>query len=236
MTKTQKISRLRHLIAVTHTHAGQLHLQLRRLTTLNKTRRAQLTQLTTKPRVLKARREGLDYTAMNPGSARWMGATFACRYLSHDPSKNLTRGEAATLKALGLDRVVVWETTATRALDGYFAGRTDAQQAHRQARACGAPHDVPIYFAVDFDSSANPGAIDSYFDGVKSVLGIRRTGAYGGIATIRHLLDTRRITWAWQTYAWSGGAWDHRAHIQQYDNTRNDYDRDRSTRALFGQW
>jgi hypothetical protein len=68
---------------------------------------------------------GVDYAWGRPGAAalKRAGAKFACRYLSHDTTgKNLTRAEADELSAAGLWLVVVWETTANRALDGRAAG------------------------------------------------------------------------------------------------------------------
>ena len=76
------------------------------------------------------------------------------------------------------------------------------------------PAGRPIYFSIDFD--AQPGqqaAINAYFDGVASVLGRDRTGAYGGYGVIQRLFDDGKITWGWQTYAWSYGSWDARAHL-----------------------
>lgn len=83
-------------------------------------------------------------------------------------------------------------------------------------------------------------AILDYFWGVASVIGLERTGAYGGYECIKGLFDAKAITWGWQTYAWSGGAWDARAHIQQYENGVNldghAVDYDRSMVVDFGQW
>jgi hypothetical protein len=103
------------------------------------------------------------------------------------------------------------------------------------------PGDRPIYFSVDFD--ATPGqqaAIDSYFDGVASVLGVDRVGAYGGYYVIQRLLDHSKIRWGWQTYAWSGGQWDARAQLRQIQNgvtvAGADCDIDQAMAADFGQW
>ena len=63
---------------------------------------------------------GIDYAWGRPGASALerAGAKFACRYLSHDSSKNLSRGEADELSAAGIWLVVVWESTANRALGG----------------------------------------------------------------------------------------------------------------------
>ena len=183
---------------------------------------------------------GVDYSAGRPGGAALAkaGVKFACRYLSHTASKNLTPAEAADLAAHGVSSVVVWETTANRAGAGRAAGITDAQEALAQAKACGMPSGRPIYFAVDWD--ANPAIVAPYFQGVASVLGLRATGGYGGFKVIRYLLDNRLISWAWQTAAWSAGHWDARAVLRQPATTTHiggvSCDWDTATAADYGQW
>lgn len=243
-------SRLEALISATHQHGVALVESLKRHPTkagfrllaylkgLNARRRMQLEALNAKPPTHHPQtrhRFGVDYTNMDPHDVHRLGATFACRYLATPGnSKNLTPSESRALKRLGIDRVVVWETTAQRATAGHAAGRADARAALHMATQCGMPHNRPIYFAVDFDSDG--GQVYDYFDGVKSVLGLRRTGCYGGVRVIRALFSTSRIAYGWQTYAWSAGEWDKRAQLQQYDNSNNAYDKDRSASADFGQW
>lgn len=187
---------------------------------------------------------GVDYAWGRPGVAalKSAGANFACRYVSHDRTgKNLTRDEAETLSAAGIRLVVVWETSAARALDGRAAGAADARDAAAQAAGCGMPGDRPIYFAVDFDASADQQPeIDAYFDGVASVLGRDRTGMYGGYGPVGRAFDAGKIAYGWQTYAWSGGRWDERAQLRQYSNghTLNNVsvDYNRAVADDYGQW
>ncbi|MBT2213459.1 DUF1906 domain-containing protein [Actinomadura sp. NEAU-AAG7] len=186
---------------------------------------------------------GIDHAWGRPGvpALRAAGAKFVCRYLSHDASKNLTRGEAASLSAAGIAVVVVWETTANRALSGRSGGVADAREADRQAAACGMPDGRPIYFAVDWDASAaQQGTIHAYLDGAASVLGRDRVGMYAGYGPISRAFNADKVAYGWQTYAWSGGRWDKRAQLQQYSN---DYringvgcDYNRSVVADYGQW
>jgi hypothetical protein len=162
---------------------------------------------------------GIDFgwRAVSAGSARNMGAQFAVSYLSMDRSKNWTLAMINAYHALDLGTVSVWETSATRALAGYGAGRTDALAALRQERALELPPQLPVYFAVDFDeTSRQAGRVASYFRGVNSVLGVNRTGAYGGYWTISRLFNAGLIGYGWQTSAWSRGLWDPRAQLQQY--------------------
>lgn len=186
---------------------------------------------------------GIDYAWSKPTTAvmKAAGVKFIARYLSNDPSKNLTRSEATAANDAGIWCVVVWETTAARALDGRSAGVTDAGRARDQAAALGMPDDRPIYFAVDFDAQPSQyAAIKSYFDGVASVLGRDRVGMYAGYYPITWAFDNRIIEWGWQTYAWSGGQWDTRAHIQQYKNGvvlgGSDVDYNRAMYGDYGQW
>ncbi|MGN6167327.1 MAG: glycoside hydrolase domain-containing protein [Solirubrobacteraceae bacterium] len=179
---------------------------------------------------------GIDFAwrAVRARQARKMGARFAASYLSTAASKNWTRALIHAYHAVGLGTVCVWETTATRALARYAAGRTDARAALRQERALGVPASRPIYFAVDFNETARQArAVASYFRGVNLVLGVGRAGAYGSYWTIRRLFRAGLIRFGWQTSAWSGGRWDRRAQIQQYAYY-NAYDWDRAMTSAFG--
>jgi Domain of unknown function (DUF1906) len=184
--------------------------------------------------------EGIDYAwgKANVQALKRAGIRFACRYLSHDAAKNLTHAEAKALSAAGIDVVVVWETTANRASAGKQAGMADAREADRQAHACGMPASKPIYFAVDFDGNA--AQVSEYFRGVNAAIGVKRTGVYGGVRVVKGLLDAHLVTYAWQTYAWSGGVVEKRAHVYQYSNGHRlagvSCDFDRAMHPDFGQW
>ena len=187
--------------------------------------------------------EGLDYAWGRPSMAALhaAGVRFVCRYLSHSPSKNLTSAEAHSLSDAGIWIVVVWETTAKRALDGRTAGIADALDAQTQAQACGQPAGRPIYFAVDWDaSSAQQSKIDAYLDGAASVLGRDRVGIYGGYGPVSRAMEDGHAAWGWQTYAWSGGRWYGGAQLQQYSNNHTlggvGCDYNRATKDDYGQW
>lgn len=186
---------------------------------------------------------GLDFAWSRPKISDMKAAKveFICRYLSHDSSKDLSLSEATAASKAGIACVVVWETTASRALSGYDGGKADAKSAVQKAKACGMPNDRPIYFAVDFDASAaQQKTVDAYLTGAASVIGKNRVGVYAGYYTLKRCMDNGTAKWGWQTYAWSGGKWDSRAHIQQYKNGVNfhgaNVDYNRSTKADFGQW
>ncbi len=162
--------------------------------------------------------KGLDFgwgRFKNINDVTNQGFKFICRYLSWEGNdKNLTLDETRVYRGAGLQVVPVFETGETRALGGFNQGRQDAQAALDQARRREVDNEV-IYFAVDFEPlpSQYP-IIGSYFDGVAQILPKAR-GGYGGFGTIKYLLDTKRITHAWQTKAWSHGSTDSRINILQ---------------------
>lgn len=184
---------------------------------------------------------GVDYSWARPGGAALhaSGYGFAARYLSHDPGKNISAAEANDLRNNGVDVVLVWESTATRALSGHDAGVQDAQAAVAQLADCGAPANMPIYFAVDFDANpAQQANIDDYLRGAGSVIGVDRVGVYGGFYIVERCHDNGTAKWFWQTLAWSGGQQFAGNHI--YQDGRTDFnggcDIDEARQDNYGQW
>lgn len=180
-----------------------------------------------------------SYGSVSGAALAGDGYGFACRYLSHDPAKNLTLGEAQDIMAHAT-LVLNWESTGYPG-NGFPQGVADAQEAQRQATALGLP-GAPIYFSIDYDAA--PGdqpVIDAYFAGVASVLGLRRVGAYGGYWVIKRLFDAGGITFGWQAQAWSGGNVDPRIHILQVNSAGYVYvgatqcDLDHSLQSYIGQ-
>src|SRR6266699_5978030 len=175
--------------------------------------------------------------------------TFVCRYTGYfsgykidevalPQGKCLTPSEATALNKAGIAVVSNWEWYANRAVAGRAAGEWDAGEADKIHRACGGPANRPIHFSVDVNV---PGQEEiTYFQGVASVIGLHRTGAYGSDRVLKYLFDNNLIAWGWQTYAWSSGAWEPRAHIQQYENNMNlaghSVDYNKSIKSDFGGW
>jgi len=83
----------------------------------------------------------IDYAWARPDPAaiRAAGYTAVLRYLSADPTKNLSAAEAAALLEAGLGIGLIWETTAQRSQSGAEAGAADGEAAVAQARALGFP-------------------------------------------------------------------------------------------------
>ncbi len=187
--------------------------------------------------------QGCDYSFARPtpSSLVSMGYQFVARYLSGDPGsgKDLTASEMQSLEAAGLDIVLTWETSGTDCQNGMSAGVSDAQAAESEVESIGVPTGGPIYFAVDFDAtSSDATACNAYFQGVASVLGLPRTGVYGGYYIVNELMSAGLATWGWQTYAWSNGQWASAAQLRQTaDGVDNDeLDADEGMVADFGQF
>jgi hypothetical protein len=181
--------------------------------------------------------KGIDVAWAKPSIAqiKGVGAQFVARYFSHDPNKNLTASQVTAYKAANIGSVVVWETTAGRALAGRAAGITDAKAAEAQRKAVGLPDDMVIHFAVDLDTTW--AKVQAYFDGIISVIGLARTGCYGGVKVITGAYG-HGIRFLWQTVAWSGGVWSVHATIQQRGGTvlGGSADLDYATVTDYGQY
>ncbi len=107
-----------------------------------------------------------------------------------------------------------WPTPSdfTRGFDG---GVADAQTALRLHGAAGGPDSAPIFFSVDEDIAADTwkSTASQWFRGINSVLGVERTGMYGGARQCSWAVGdgvvghstTPGYRWVWQTRAWSGG-------------------------------
>lgn len=186
---------------------------------------------------------GCDYSFSRPNLAdlRREGVRFICRYVSAPGNqKNLTAGEVVAAKAVGLDGVVVFESVSGRALAGADAGTEDAKAAAAQVAGLGLAGQ-PVYFAVDFDAQPKDlPAIERYFQAANTVLGKSRVGVYGGYRAVKYLFDLGIVRYGWQTYAWSNGKWDPRAHIRQIRNgvtlAGATVDMDEAVKPDYGQW
>jgi hypothetical protein len=152
--------------------------------------------------------QGFDYASARPDldELKKVGG-FVCRYVcAVIGTKIITQAEANNIKAHGLGLVLVYEQYEQRPLEGRSAGHADALVALAQGRAAGFPDDRPIYFACDYDfRPVNQPAIDEYLRGAAEVVGLARTGVYGGINLIDRCWASKTATWFWQTGAWSYG-------------------------------
>lgn len=187
---------------------------------------------------------GVDFSWGSPSVATFKdaGVKFVANYFSNDTSKDLTPAEAKAWTAAGIPVVVVWESTANRALSGSSGGQADAKQAKAKLGACHPKRaSAPIYFAVDWDATdAQKPTIANYLKGAASELGKDRVGVYGSYYVCKYMLENDACKFAWQTYAWSGGQEYSGTHLYQYSNGHNlggaGIDYDKSRKADFGQW
>lgn len=164
---------------------------------------------------------GLDYSFDRPSpDESWKaGYRFVMRYLSWRPNdKILTKSEVGALLKRGFAVGLNWEFDEGDQLRGRDGGRTDGAEALRQARALGAPKGTTIYFSADWDvQSGQLAKCKAYWKGAQEALaGEYGVGVYGGLRAVSAALDGGYR--GWQTFAWSGGKWDSRAHIRQTKN------------------
>lgn len=185
---------------------------------------------------------GLDLAWDKPATStiKATGARFIARYLSPDSTKNLTADEVTSYTAAGMAIVVVWEGVASRMLAGYAAGVADAKTADAQRKSVGLPDNQVIYFACDFDASGNQfHTINEYMRGVNSVIGLSRSGFYGGYYAVESVASApASATYFWQTEAWSDGKWSAHANIRQEGGTLlgGNADYDYAETADYGQY
>lgn len=154
-------------------------------------------------------RKGVDAATNLSGYAQRLregGIDVAIRYYTKfSNAKRMTRQEADTLAAAGLKIAVVyqdWNNTIDRfsAAEGIAQATTAVNYARDTIRQ---PANSAIYFAVDFDASANElsttivpyfKAINERFAEVNSPYAI---GAYGSGLALRTLLSAGLIRYAW---------------------------------------
>lgn len=137
--------------------------------------------------------------------------------------KPVSRSYTDALRAAGLHVVSVyqygkpdWMNSPSDFTRGFDGGVADANTALSLHAAAGGPDSAPIFFSVDDDVSTDiwESTASQWFKGINSVLGVQRTGIYGGVRQVTWAADDGLVghsssaghRWAWQTKAWSGGA------------------------------
>jgi hypothetical protein len=136
-------------------------------------------------------------------------------------AKPITLPYAKSLAASGLVMVSNYQygkPSATAPSDftrGYAGGVADARTGWQLHTAAGGGQSAPIFFSVDDDIDRETWntVVLQWFRGINSVIGVQRTGIYGGIkacqwAAADGVIGRSRSpghVWAWQTRSWSGG-------------------------------
>jgi Rv2525c-like, glycoside hydrolase-like domain len=146
-------------------------------------------------------------------------------------AKPITRPYADQLKAAGLMIVSNYQygkpggTASSDFKRGFDGGVADARTAWKLHTEAGGGQSAPIFFTIDEDinhDTWNTLAL-KWFHGINSVLGVQRTGVYGGLdvckwAAADGVIGSSRTPghrWAWQTKAWSHGQIDPTAVLYQ---------------------
>lgn len=134
--------------------------------------------------------------------------------------KPVTRGYADGLRAAGLHVVSCyqygkpgWPNSPSDFTRGYDGGVADARTALRLHTAAGGPDTAPIFFSVDepIDAATWKSSAAEWFRGINAVLGVARTGIYGGTRELKWAINDGVVgasssaghRWAWQTTMWS---------------------------------
>ncbi|MCV7379360.1 twin-arginine translocation pathway [Mycobacterium alsense] len=136
-------------------------------------------------------------------------------------AKPITRPYAEQLTAAGLMIVSNYQygkpggTAPSDFRRGFAGGVADARTAWKLHTAAGGGQSAPIFFSIDEDISHDTwnNLALKWFRGINSVLGVQRTGVYGGIDVCRWaaadgVIGSSRTPghrWAWQTRSWSRG-------------------------------
>ena len=200
---------------------------------------------------------GIDYSFGSGLTVAQMQANkvqFVCRYLSGGlilggHGKDIQATELANILNGGISVVLNWESSGQEL--GFIAGQRDAIAAEAEVVALAAQvapnlhaaftlSEAPIIFSPwDANPAGMTSGINDYMRGAASVRGHDRVGLYQGLPAIKAYFDAGIGKYGWQTYAWSGGVWDPRAQLQQYQNGVTmgpaDVDRDRAMAADYGQ-
>ncbi|MDT5021656.1 MAG: hypothetical protein QOC88_1071 [Mycobacterium sp.] len=146
-------------------------------------------------------------------------------------AKPITRPYAQSLTAAGLAIVSNYQygkpggTAPSDFIRGFAGGVSDAHTAWQLHTAAGGGQSAPIFFTIDDDINRDTwnNVALPWFRGINSVLGVQRTGIYGGINTCQWaaadgVIGNSRTPgrrWAWQTRSWSHGDVDPAAVLYQ---------------------
>lgn len=151
---------------------------------------------------------GVDYSwaRPNPAALAAQQVRFWCRYLSYDPTKNLSIPERDSLFDAGIGGVTNWENRAGDMLLGAAVGRTHGQAARALLEQLEQPLDVPCVASCDTGISWDQarGPVADYQAAFEQALAPWRAGGYGGLIFQTMLAETGLgAALRWQSYGWS---------------------------------
>lgn len=161
----------------------------------------------------------LDLAWQHPdySMVRKLGYRTVIRYISHDPTKDLTVDELKAIRDAGLQVALVFETFERRPMSGYAGGVEDAQEGIARLDLLGLPDYSPNYHAVDFAPTVDEmQTVKEYGQGWADTRGYARCGVYGNIDTIRAYTDAGLAQYRWQTSGNSRGIVASGLNLYQY--------------------
>ncbi|HEV2375604.1 MAG TPA: glycoside hydrolase domain-containing protein [Streptosporangiaceae bacterium] len=166
----------------------------------------------------------IDYSNFRPGIQELKGAgvTAVGRYIGWNsepgygnPGHNIDKAEADLLIGNGISVFLCFEYEAAAASKGAPQGTEDGKLASQQLANMGAPGDMAVYFAVDFDipdyapgsndPKAKLGPVADYFAAINACKPRYKVGVYGGYYVVSRAMEAGLAQMGWQTVAWSGG-------------------------------
>lgn len=174
---------------------------------------------------------GADWSFARPDGAKLQrhGLVPIGRYLWNPlyadgrTNKGISGAEYADHIANGRQPFYYYEESADDPIMGFDEGVRQAKAAEAHRIREGLPA-LRIHFPVDraIAMSEIPAILDG-LRGAASVVGLDRTGVYGGFFVVKAAFDAGVISGAVQTYAWSLDAdghiqWDPRAQLRQWSN------------------
>ncbi|MED5019345.1 DUF1906 domain-containing protein [Paenibacillus chibensis] len=144
------------------------------------------------------------------------GVSFIGRYVTPGSWKSVTKEEAETIIAAGLQILSVFERTADRTKGGAANGAEDGKRAYAHVRSIGQPIGTAIYFAVDYDAPASQhNNIEAYLRAAAKEIPGYKIGVYGSFSVIEAMAIRGAASYFWQTLAWSRGLISAKANVYQ---------------------
>ena len=201
----------------------------------------------------------IDYSNFRPSMQQLKAerVTAAGRYIGWNsepgfgnPGHNIDKAEADTLVGNEISVFLCFEYEAAAATKGSMQGTADGKLASKQLAELGAPAEMTVYFAIDFDipdyapNSTDPktklGPAADYFAAINALHPRYKVGVYGGYYAVSRAMDAGLAEMGWQTVAWSGGQVYSQAVLLQPGTmmwgTNADVDLLLHGAADFGQW
>lgn len=174
-----------------------------------------------------AQHKGCDSeAAITVAALKAANMAFICRYgtdgVTNHAKHALTLAEAKAYTAAGIRVVANWETDGNPA-NTVAEGENHARMALSHFTGCGMPKGERIYFSIDKDVPVD--AKDLYFRGLRSVLGVNATDAYGSAGLLAHIRSAGLIHpspsgWRTMSTGWRGGSTTANTALVQSGQTR----------------